>query len=86
MYIYFLAKAIAFSYEIKKNTLRETIKYSKIVLHIPTKTSTWCIGSTAILSVTQIDWTVALLLTQAPKIPEGAGCITVQAMSTKWTL
>ena len=60
----------------KNNTLREKMKYSKNVPHIFTKTSTWCISSTAILSVTLIDGTVALVLTQIPKIPGEAGCIT----------
>ena len=48
--------------------------------------TTFRIGPTAILSVTQIDGTVALLLTQKPKIPGRAGCITVQAITTTWAL
>ena len=47
---------------------------------------TLSIDFTAILPVTLIGWTVALVLTQIPKIPGGASCITVQAISTKWTL
>ena len=76
LFCFFFAVVIGYVAKIprdqKKNN-RETI-------------TTFRIGPTAILSVTLIDGTVALVLTQIPKIPGEAGCITGHTMSTKWTL
>ena len=48
--------------------------------------TTFRIVLTAIHSVTLIDGTVAHGITQIPKIPGGAGCNTVRAITTKLAL